>query len=41
MVDSKKMIFLAAVPHYTQIKKLLRLRILDGTNRPHEQMRAH
>lgn len=38
MVDSKKVISLSHVPLYTQIKEALRMRILDGTYKPHEQI---
>ncbi len=38
MVDSKKVIFLSPVPLYTQIKEILRMRILDDAYKPHEQI---
>ncbi|MBI3574098.1 MAG: GntR family transcriptional regulator [Gammaproteobacteria bacterium] len=38
MVDSKKVVSLSPAPLYTQIKGVLRMRILDGTYKPHEQI---
>ena len=38
MPDSKKVVSLSPVPLYTQIKEVLRTRILDGTYKPHEQI---
>ncbi|MFA5912256.1 MAG: GntR family transcriptional regulator [Burkholderiales bacterium] len=38
MVDSKKVVSLSPVPLYTQIKEVLRMRILDGTYKPQEQI---